>query len=69
MQTTVLRPALPDQVSATLAVATGNLKDSINALTLPGVNSDASLDKVYNSRSGETESTLALRVLPSGLWR
>ncbi|MDF2497139.1 MAG: hypothetical protein K0Q86_771 [Arthrobacter koreensis] len=46
-----------DTVNASVDVGTGNLSVSINALSLPGVNGDASLGIVYNSRSGQTTPT------------
>ena len=46
-----------DTVNASLDVGTGNLMVSISALSLPGVNGDASLGVVYNSLSQLTEST------------
>lgn len=42
-----------DTVSASVDVGTGNLSVSIGALSLPGVNGDASLGMVYNSRSAD----------------
>ncbi|MCC3279648.1 hypothetical protein LJ754_10855 [Arthrobacter sp. zg-Y40] len=54
---TPLPVPVSDTVSASVDVGTGNLSVSIGALSLPGINGDASLGMVYNSRSTDDASS------------